>query len=214
MILLSIACILAALVRKSIRRALKKQKRIRANLADLFVQLSSMAVWATGIVLAAVVVFPGLTPARALTVLGLGSIAVGFAFKDIFENFFAGVLILWRYPFDRGDVLRVDNVTGRVQNITIRNTFIERMHGELVVVPNATMFKSNVEVLTHLPFRRYHTQMRTGLKVPLHLAADVMEQALKACDTVIHDRPIEVPTPIHQVTMLEINAAASLPPAI
>ena len=38
--------------------------------------------------------FPGLTPTRALGGLGIVSLAVGFAFKDIFENFFAGILIL------------------------------------------------------------------------------------------------------------------------
>lgn len=35
---------------------------------------------------------PSLTPAKLLAVLGLGSVAVGFAFKDIFENFFAAFL--------------------------------------------------------------------------------------------------------------------------
>ena len=37
--------------------------------------------------------------------MGVASIAVGFAFKDIFENFFAGILILWRFPFENGDFI-------------------------------------------------------------------------------------------------------------
>lgn len=58
-------------------------------------------IWTLGILTATVIAFPEMTPAKALTVLGLGSVAIGFAFKDIFENFFAGMLILWKYPFDR-----------------------------------------------------------------------------------------------------------------
>ena len=46
--------------------------------------------------MAATLVFPNLTPTKLLAGLGLGSIAVGLAFKDIFENFLAGFLILLR----------------------------------------------------------------------------------------------------------------------
>lgn len=53
-----------------------------------------IGVWVSGILVAAMIVFPGLAPSKALGAMGIASIAVGFAFKDIFENFFAGVLIL------------------------------------------------------------------------------------------------------------------------
>jgi small conductance mechanosensitive channel len=56
--------------------------------------------------------------------LGLGSIAIGFAFKDIFENFFAGILILWKYPFDRGDLIQSGDVVGCIEEITIRISMI------------------------------------------------------------------------------------------
>lgn len=102
----------------------------------------------------AMIVFPGVTPSKALTGLGVGSIAVGFAFKDIFENFFAGLLILWRFPFEAGDFIHCQEVKGKVMEVTIRNTCIRRVSGELVVVPNSTIFKNSVDVVTHEPLRR------------------------------------------------------------
>lgn len=104
----------ASLVRRSARRA-----HLRSSLQDLLVQLSTFATWVLGITVAATVIFPGMTPAKLLTVLGLGSVALGFAFKDIFENFFAGILILWRFPFDKGDFVECGEIAGKVEDISV-----------------------------------------------------------------------------------------------
>ena len=70
--------------------------------------------YAVVVLIAVTVVFPSITPGRALTTLGLGSVAIGFAFKDTFENFLAGILILLREPF-RGwpAVIRARDRRGR-----------------------------------------------------------------------------------------------------
>ena len=146
--------VVAATGRTLVRRILDGRKNVRSSLKNLAVQLTSIATWLLGLMIAAVIVFPGMTPSRALTVLGLGSVAIGFAFKDIFENFFAGILILWRYPFDRGDVIRCENIIGIVDEITIRNTILRHLDGQLVVLPNATLFKNPVDVVTSKQVRR------------------------------------------------------------
>ena len=126
----------------------------RESLRDLAIRLIVIGVWAGGLLLATLVLFPGLTPAKALGAMGLVSVAVGFAFKDIFENFFAGILILWRYPFEKGDFIECGEIAGQVENITVRNSMIRRTSGELIVVPNGMLFKNPVEVLTNQPKRR------------------------------------------------------------
>jgi len=60
--------------------------KIRPNLEELFRKFIFMTVWVVGILIAAMTVFPDFTPSKLLTVIGLGSIAIGFAFKEIFEN--------------------------------------------------------------------------------------------------------------------------------
>lgn len=52
-----------------------------------------IAIWIVGFLMAAIIVFPGLTPSKALGTMGIVSVAIGFAFKDIFKNFIAGILI-------------------------------------------------------------------------------------------------------------------------
>ena len=105
----------------------------RESVKELILRLASILVTVLGLLLTAIVLFPGLTPSKALGGLGLVSIAVGLAFKDIFENFFAGILILWRFPFERGDYIHCENIVGRVERVLVRMSYIRLTTGELVV---------------------------------------------------------------------------------
>ncbi|TWU20477.1 Small-conductance mechanosensitive channel [Novipirellula galeiformis] len=175
-----------------ITHRLLDQRGIRSSLKDLVYQLTSIAVWIVGLLVATVIAFPGMTPSKALTVLGLGSVAIGFAFKDIFENFFAGILILWRYPFDRGDFITCEGLTGKVEQITIRNTLIRRLDGELAVVPNATLFKNNVDVLTSQPQRRVRLICGVAYDEDVDESRKVIESAVLSCESVQGKRTVEV----------------------
>lgn len=177
----------AVVVRRSARQA-----RLRGSLQDLLAQLSTFVTWLLGIMIAAVVVFPGMTPAKLLTVLGLGSVALGFAFKDIFENFFAGILILWRFPFDKGDFIECDGLCGKVEDITIRMSQIRQVDGQLVVVPNAVLFKNPVNVLTNEDLRRTSIICGVAYHEDVDKCRDIIEAAVKDCPTVASSKPVEV----------------------
>lgn len=172
--------------------ALLDSRSFRTSLKDLLSQLSSIAIWVLGFLTAAVVAFPGMTPSKAITVLGLGSIAIGFAFKDIFENFFAGVLILWQYPFDIGDYITCEGIEGRVEKITIRSTLIRQLDGELAVVPNALLFKNKVEVLTNHPQRRVRIICGVAYGEDVDRSRGVIREAVESCESVQGKRTIEV----------------------
>lgn len=190
-----IALLVTALVNRLLHGVVSRvcrRSRLRISLQDLLLQLVTIGVWIVGLLLAAVIVFPGLTPSKALAVLGIGSVAIGFAFKDIFENFFAGVLILWKYPFDKGDFVACDGLTGRIEEITIRMTMIRQVDGQLVVVPNAFLFKNPVDVLTSRRVRRMTVICGVAYDTDLEQARGVLEQAVRECSTVRDDPPIEI----------------------
>ncbi len=127
---------------------------IRKSLSELLKKLVSIGIWIVGVLIAAIIVFPSLTPGKILTGLGLGSIAIGFAFKDIFENFLAGILILLREPFQLGDVIECEGLKGFVEEITIRDTHIRQTDGQRVVIPNSVLFKNPVTVRADRDLRR------------------------------------------------------------
>ncbi len=165
---------------------------LRASMRELLVRLINIGVWVLGLLLSAMVAFPGMTPAKALGALGVASIAVGFAFKDIFENFFAGILLLWSFPFEPGDFIECQGLMGKVEEVTIRNTVIRKVSGELVVTPNSILFKNPVHVLTNRSRRRVTITSGIAYGENIGEAVKVIEEAVRGCGTVDGSRDVEV----------------------
>lgn len=174
-----------------IRRTLK-HTRMRGSLRDLLRQLIYIVIWTTGLLAAAMIIFPTLTPGGLLATLGLTSIAIGFAFKDIFENFFAGILILWRFPFELGDFIECEGLSGQVEEVTIRMTLIRQVNGELVVVPNGFLFKNPVNVLTSRKLRRVTIICGVAYGEDVDESRKVIASAVGRCQTASKDNPIQV----------------------
>lgn len=173
---------LAFLARRSSRRLVGR--RARDSFARVVERLVTIGVWGLGLLLAAMVVFPGVSPARAIGGLGLLSVAVGFAFKDTFENFFAGMLMLWRYPFESGDFIECGDILGRVEQINVRMTTIRKVSGELLLVPNAHLFQNPTQVLTDRATRRASIITGVAYGENLATALDVITACLEDCETV------------------------------
>ncbi|MDX1519245.1 MAG: mechanosensitive ion channel family protein, partial [Gammaproteobacteria bacterium] len=133
-----------------------------------------------------------LTPSKALGGLGIASIAVGFAFKEIFENFFAGILLLWRFPMEPGDYIECEGVMGKIEDITVRMTTIRKVSGELIVLPNSYLFKNPLVILTNIPKVRVGIIAGVAYGEDLERAVSVIEDAVTSCDTVSKDRPVQV----------------------
>jgi small-conductance mechanosensitive channel len=166
--------------------------RMRRSLIELLQKLLATVIWVVGILIAATIAFPTLTPAKVLTALGLGSIAVGFAFKDIFENFLAGLLILFREPFRLQDYIESEGIEGFVEEITIRDTHLRQTDGQRVVIPNAQLFKNPVTVRTDRDRRRTTIICGIAYGDDVDQARDVMARALADLPTVDKDQPIEI----------------------
>ena len=190
-VFLLITWLIAYLIGRSLRSLLRRSK-MRASLAEAMEKLARILVWAFGILLAATVVFPGLTPTKLLAGLGIGSIAVGLAFKDIFENFLAGFLILLRKPMRIGDDIECEGLSGRVEAISIRDTFLRKRSGELVLMPNSYLFKNPVKILTDQPTRRIEIVVGVAYGEDVDAARDVIRGAVETIEKRDKNRGIDV----------------------
>lgn len=169
-----------------------RRSRLRPSLQTALVTLLRIGVWTFGLMVAATILFPNLTPTKLLAGLGLGSIAVGLAFKDIFENFLAGILILIREPMKIGDDIECEEVSGRVEHISIRDTYLRERSGELVIVPNSFLFKNPIRVLTDRPLRRISLVVGVAYGEDVDAAREVIRSAFASLETVERDRPVDV----------------------
>ncbi|MEZ5682389.1 MAG: mechanosensitive ion channel family protein [Erythrobacter sp.] len=165
---------------------------IRASLKNLIDTLVRLAIWVLGVFVAAVVVMPDLTPASLLAGLGIGAVAIGFAFQDIFENFLAGVLIMVREKMRIGDVIICEGITGKVEHITLRETHVRKLSGELTIVPNSILFKNPVEILTDVDQRRHQIVVGVSYDTNLDHAADVIRRAVEGVDDVLASKGVDI----------------------
>ncbi|MBV8791974.1 MAG: mechanosensitive ion channel, partial [Pseudolabrys sp.] len=109
-----------------------------------------------------------------------GSVALGFAFKDILQNWLAGVFILIRRPFRRGDQIKVGDIEGTVQAVETRATLVKTYSGRLVIIPNAEIYTKTVTVNTAYDMRRAEIVVPVGLEVDLDRAIEVFGKAVKS----------------------------------
>ncbi|MGD1951593.1 MAG: mechanosensitive ion channel family protein [Leptolyngbyaceae cyanobacterium] len=175
---------LATVVQRVVKRVVGKTIR-SLSLQTLLVQTSRVGTWAIGVLLASVLAFPDLRLGDLVALLGLGSVAIGFAFQDIFKNFLAGVLLLLQEPFSIGDQIIVDSYEGTVEEIALRATQIRTYQGEHVVIPNSVVFTSPVQVLTARPQRRTDLTVGVDYNTPLTKATSVLMKALQSVDEVM-----------------------------
>lgn len=169
-----------------------EKRRLRRSLKDLFAKALAITIWILGLMAASIVVFPSVKPESILAGLGLSSIAIGFAFKDVVENFFAGFLILIREPLEIGDFVKCGDVEGQVETITIRDTLIRQTDGQRVIVPNAMLFKNPVWIRTDQEQRRVTILCGVAYDVDLDRAREVIHGAVTPLESVVAERDVQV----------------------
>lgn len=165
---------------------------IRPSLKNLIDTVVKLLIWIIGLMVALIVVMPGMTPASLVAGLGIGAVAIGFAFQDIFENFLAGVLIMLREKMRIGDVIECEGITGKVEHITLRETYVRKLSGEVTLVPNAMLFKNPVEILTDVTKRRHEVVAGVSYDTDLDHAAEVILKAVESVEDVDTDKGIDV----------------------
>lgn len=165
---------------------------IRANLVTIFHKLTFIVVWFVGILIISAIIFPSVTTANVLATLGLTSVAIGLAFRSIFENFFTGILILLREPFSIGDFIIVDSQQGYVYRISVQNTHLRKTDGSRVYIPNSKLYTNTVQVLTDTPLRRKKIGCSVDFGTDVEKVRSVITKAVERCETVSKDKYIQI----------------------
>ena len=128
---------------------------INPLLSALIGQLIRVMIFLLGVLLALDIL--GATPvvAAVLGSVGLVGLALGFAFRDIVENYLAGILMSLRQPFRQHDHVQIGSHEGRVLRLTSRELVLMMLDGNHLRIPNGTVFKSPIHNFSLNPRRRF-----------------------------------------------------------
>lgn len=136
----------------------------------------------------------GIQVTALLAGLSIAGIAIGFAARDTFENFIAGLTILLDQPFRVGDNIVIGETFGRVDEITLRSTRIQTLDDETVVVPNLQMI--NQQLINHTLTRDLRVTVDFGIayKEDTREAREVVLGLTEDDDRLLSDRSPSVVT--------------------
>ncbi|WP_201608118.1 mechanosensitive ion channel family protein [Psychrobacter okhotskensis] len=174
---------LSIVFKKIVYKLLGSRSR-HQNLVKVFQRVGGALIIFIGFMIAMVIAVPGFTPAKLIGALGIGSVAIGFAFKDIFQNLLSGILLLISEPFRIGDQIVSGEYEGTVEDIKIRATTIKTYDGRQVVIPNSDLYTSALTVNTAYKQRRLQVAVGIGYEDDIEAAKAEIMQALDKADSV------------------------------
>ncbi len=183
-IVLPLAWFAASLVRRTAHWMIRDRMQ-SPFLADLLSRLIALPVFLIGLYV--VLQAAGLTKLAFSVVGGAGvlGIVIGFAFRDIGENFLASLLLSLRQPFRRGDFISVSGQMGLVHSMNTRSTVLVSPEGNHIQIPNAMVFKSIIENFTAVPDRRGEIDVGIGYDAAISDAQTIIRKVLAEQDGVI-----------------------------
>ena len=147
-------------------------------LQDIIRKLTQSGVMLAGILLALEILDAMALVGGVLGAAGVAGIAIGFAFKDLIENYIASVLLSLRQPFRPQDHVVIDGHEGLVTAMNSRSTVLTTFDGNVVRIPNAVVFKTTLINYTSDKRRRFSFSAGVGYDVNLPQAIEVGVQTL------------------------------------
>lgn len=177
----------AAKALKSLVRRLTRRHRQARNLGLVLGRLSQGVAILIGLFVALSIVIPSFKVGDLVQLLGISGVAFGFAFRDILQNFLAGILILLTEPFQIDDQIVFKDFEGTVEDIQTRATTIRTYDGRRVVIPNSELFTNSVTVNTAWDNRRLQYDVGIGYGDDIDRAKQLIMEAVANLEVVLKE---------------------------
>jgi small conductance mechanosensitive channel len=185
-------------IARAIKATVRKLTRRRArNLGMVLGRLAQGTTILIGLFIALTIIIPTLQAGDLVQLLGISGVAIGFAFRDILQNFLAGILILLTEPFQIDDQIIFKDFEGTVEHIETRATTIRTYDGRRIVIPNSELFTNSVLVNTAFENRRLEYDIGIGY-------GDSIEEAKRLILEAIHESEGALETPAPDALVVDL----------
>ena len=179
LVLIIVVLIIAGWARKLTIKATTKA-RVEITLAKFFGNLVKWAILVLGGI--SVLSTFGVEMTSFAAVLAALGFAIGLALSGTLGNVAAGVMLLVFRPYRVGDVISVNGVTAKVDEIELFTTTFDTPDNRRIIMPNSSIFGSTIENVTHHGTRRVDIAVGTAYEADIDKAREVMMAAAKAIE--------------------------------
>lgn len=115
--------------------------------------------------------------------LGVGGLAVAIAARDTIANFFGSVMIFTERPFHIGDLVKIGDYFGTVEEVGLRSSKIRTLEGHLITIPNANVATTAIENISARPFIRKNFSITITYNTPpekVQRAVDIIKEVISS----------------------------------
>ncbi|WP_445734373.1 mechanosensitive ion channel family protein [Mariniflexile sp.] len=193
--------IIGLLIIKIINKYSKKIIISRANdplIADFILSIISLVLTIILFVISLGILGFNDVTNKILAGAGLTTFIIGFALKDIGENFLAGILMAFQRPFRIGDLIQIGNIKGNVIEMSLRSTTIKTLDGIDAYIPNGSILKNNLENFTIDELLRNNFIVRVAHDDRIH-------EAIQLIDSILKENKFALKKPNHTVIVEKIE---------
>ena len=121
------------------------QKKWKDSIISNFIsEATKWSFYIFGIIIALNIIGFGGIASSLMAGAGISAIIFGFAFKDIGENFLAGIILALKRPFEIGDIIEVEGYKGNVKDLDLRITHLRNVEGKDIYIPNSSIIKNTL----------------------------------------------------------------------
>jgi small conductance mechanosensitive channel len=180
-------------------QVLHRSRRVHAGLQSI--ALRTLRVAGLGLVALMVLAQLGVNVTAIVAGLGITGLALGFAAKDTLENFISGVTILLDKPFKVGDTIRIEDVYGTVDDISLRSTRVRTLANRVLVMPNTLMINQKLINYSRERLLRIDVDFGIAYKEKIDEARQIVLDTLKG-----DDRILKSPEP--RIVVTELNSSS------
>jgi small conductance mechanosensitive channel len=186
LIVFTIALVVAAWVRRAVRAALTRA-HLEPTMTKFASNMARYAVLVLALLSCAPILGVNITAFAAL--LGAGGLAIGLASQGALSNGAAGLMLLVTRPFKAGDMIVVDGVTGKVDEIQIFSTTLNTLDNRRIFMPNNSIFGKVIENTTMNPARATTFHAAVAADSDVEKVRATLQSACASCAGVLKDPP-------------------------
>ena len=184
LVLLILAIILGKIVYRIIVKTTKK--RWKQNiLSNFLAEVVKWVFYLIGLISALNVMgFSGVTN-TIFAGAGVSAIVIGFAFKDIGENFLAGIILAFKRPFEIGDIIEIQGDKGTVKDLDLRSTHLRNSEGKDIYIPNSSIIKNTLVNFTKDGYLRVNFLIGIAPECDIEHTRELIMNYLNSNDAVL-----------------------------
>ncbi len=190
LIVLAITFLIAKIVHDVVAKGLSRTSS-HAMLHSLLATIARVVVILIGTFVALGILKLDKTVTSLLAGAGVIGLALAFAFQDIASNFLAGVLLALRRPFNPGEIIETNDYFGTVEAMNLRSTQLRLPQGQMVIIPNASVFQNPIKNFSQLGLQRVDLTCGVAYGDDLDKVENLTLEVIKSLPMLESEKPVD-----------------------